>query len=374
MAPVPTIRDEALRAFVESVLVRLGARAGDAATVARALVDADLHGIDTHGVARLPAYVRLVDRGLLNLEAEPVLSHDGGAVATVDGDNGFGQVVGETSIDLACRLAQQYGIGWVTAINSNHFGTVGYYTRRAAARGLVAFGGTNSAAVVAPTRGITRFLGTNPLAFSVPGTEGIAIDLDMSTSSVSGGKLEQAVRTGSAIPEGWLIDAAGQPVTDPTRGLSEGGCLLPLGGTELHSSYKGYGLAMMIEVFCSALMSAPYGRSVGPLTSGAPTFPAQVSHFFMVLDPGRFQDPSSFRRHVDAFCDDARAQRPADEGSPVLVPGDPEASSLAQRRRGGIPLHERVVEALDDLATRFALETLSSQLTPPTAGGSSNHE
>jgi LDH2 family malate/lactate/ureidoglycolate dehydrogenase len=352
--------EHSLSEFIERVLVSIGARQEHAASVARVLVDADLRGIDSHGTARLPAYVRLVDLGFLDLEAEPKVSERFGAVAVVDAGNGLGQPAGELAMQTACEIAAEHGIGWVTAHHSNHFGIVGYYTRLATARGFVSVAGTNSAAVVAPTRAAERFIGTNPLSFGAPGSSGPGISLDMSTSAVAGGKLEKATREGLRIPEGWVLTVNGQPTTDPASGISAGGALLPLGGTEEHSSYKGYGLGLMVEVMSSVLVGAPHGPGVGPLTSSTPKSTAEVSHFFMALDPGRFGDTDRFAVDVDTLCAELRSLPSVDADLPVLVPGDPEETCLRTRRATGIPIHRSVLAPLQELATRTGTPMLNT--------------
>lgn len=348
-----------LSRFVTDVLGAAGARSEDAASVARVLVDADLRGVDTHGVARLPAYVRLVDRGFIDLEARPTVRTRSAAVMVVDAGNGLGQPASEFSVEQACILAEEFGIGWVTTRRSNHFGCAGYYSRLAADRGFVALAGTNSAAVVAPTRATRRFLGTNPLAFSAPGGSGTGVNLDMSTSAVSSGKLERAIREGYSVPTGWTITPEGEATTDPSGGVPAGGALLPLGGTEQHSSYKGYGLGLLVEIMSGTLAGGPFGPDVGPLTSSAPKGPAGISHFFMVLDPERFGLERPFVESVDLLCDTLRGLPAADPTRPVLVPGDPEAQHLAERRRSGIPVHASVLQTLDALANRLGLRPLS---------------
>ena len=351
-----------LTGFIIEVLVAVGASQHVAASVARVLVDADLRGIDTHGVARLPAYLNLVHQNFLDIRGEAFVSRQSGAVAVVDAVNGFGQPAGELAIREASRLALQFGIGWVTTHNSNHFGIVGYYTRIAAEQGFIAFAGTNSAAVVAPTRSAQKALGTNPLALSVPGASGIELSLDMSTSAVAGGKLEKAIREKVSIPTGWVLTADGKNTTDPTLGIAAGGALLPLGGTEDQSSYKGYGLGLMVEIFASTLVGAPHGVGVGPLTSSTPKGSAQISHFFMVLDPGRFGDKLAFGNRVDSFCNELRGLAPIDPTLPVLVPGDTERETLQQRIKYGIPIHQSVLSTLDQLATKLQVTSLKRAL------------
>lgn len=362
----------ALDRFVTGVLVAIGAQPDQAASVARVLVDADLRGVDSHGVARLPAYVRLIDLGFLDLDAVPVVERRDGATALIDARNGLGQPAGELAMAEACDLAAELGVGWAVAHHSNHFGVVGYYTRLATERGLVSFAGTNSAAVVAPTRAAGRFIGTNPLAFGAPSADGPGISLDMSTSAAAGGKLEKAIREEGPIPEGWAITPEGEHTTDPARSIVAGGALLPLGGFEELGSHKGYGLALMVEVFSSVLGSGPYGPGVGPLTSSTPKAPADISHFFVAIDPGRFGPRDGFEQRVAALSDDLRSLPPADPTLPVLVPGDPEERCRTERLATGIPVDDGVLGALDELARRAGVAPVD-RVTDRSTGGGSSH-
>lgn len=342
----------ALEAWTVDVLIRLGARSGHAASVARVLVDATARGVDSHGVARLPSYVRLIDRGLIELDAEPSVDRRDGATALIDAANSFGQPAGELGIQEAITLAREYGVGWSVVRRSNHYGTVGYYARMAAEQGFVALAATNSASVVAPTRAAERFLGTNPLAFAAPVAGGAPVVLDMSTSTVSGGKLEVAMRDGKQIPEGWGITAEGADTTDPFAVFRQGGALRPLGGDELHSGYKGFGLALMVETLTGILANGAFARGVGALTSSEPTHPADVSHFAVVLDPARFGTALDFGRNLAELCGQLRALTPVDPALPVLIPGDPEEEALLERTELGLPLSGPVEQSLVELAER----------------------
>jgi LDH2 family malate/lactate/ureidoglycolate dehydrogenase len=346
----------ALAAWTVSVLVSLGARADHAEAVARVLVDANLRGVDSHGVARLPAYVRLIDRGLVDLTAEPVVARSDGATALIDARNALGQPAGELGIAEACRLAEELGVGFAVVAHSNHFGTVGYYIRQATDRGLVAFGATNSASVVVPTRARDRHIGTNPLGFGAPAGGDAAINLDMSTSAVAGGKLEKALRENRTIPEGWGLTPEGEHTTDPARVIPAGGGLLPLGGSEEHSSYKGYGLALMVEVLGAVMGGGAHTRGVGPLTSSEPKHPADVSHFFVAVDPGRFTTRDGFAARVAGLCDELRSLEPAEPGLPVLVPGDPEDEMFRARTARGVPIPAEVAAPLRQLGDRVGTE------------------
>ena len=342
----------ALETWTADVLVRLGASADHGASVARVLVDATARGVDSHGVARLPMYVRLIDRGLIDLDAKPSVDRRSGATALIDAANSFGQPAGELGMQEAVGLAREYGVGWSVVRRSNHYGTVGYYARMAAEQGLVALAATNSASVVAPTRASGRFLGTNPLAFGAPVEGGAPVVLDMSTSTVSGGKLEVAMRDGKPIPEGWGVTAEGVDTTDPYSVFRQGGALRPLGGDELHSGYKGFGLALMVETLTAILANGAFARGVGALTSAEPTQPADVSHFAVVLDPARFGTGADFGRNLAELCAQLRALPPVDPELPVLIPGDPEEHALRERTELGIPLSGPVEQSLAELADR----------------------
>lgn len=248
-----------LERWLVAVLGRAGVRPAHADSVARVLVAADVQGIDSHGVSRLPSYLGRVRSGATATAGEPRLLRGDGATALVDGENLMGHPVSEFAMTAAIDRARAQGAGWVVVRNSNHFGIAGYYARLAAEQGLVGISGTNAGPRVAPAGADRPFLGTNPFAVAVPTDEPPMLVVDMATSAVATGKLEIASREGQPIPEGWGVDRAGETTTDPAA-LADGGWLLPLGSFPQLSSHKGFALDLVVEVFSGLLGGAPTDR------------------------------------------------------------------------------------------------------------------
>lgn len=342
----------ALEQWASSVLVAVGSLTDHAEATARVLLAASLRGIDSHGVARLPAYTKMIERGLVDVTAHPEVQRHDGATATIDAHNCLGAVAGEMGMREACRLAVQHGVGWVSVRRSNHFGIAGHYVRMAAAQGCIGIASTNAAATVAPTRSRGRFFGTNPMAFGFPTSDDDPVVLDMSTSAVSGGKFEVAMRAGAAVPMGWGLTSDGEDTTDPAAVYRDGGALLPLGSFEEGASHKGYGLALVVEILCALLVGGAHGPGVGALTSAEATHRADVGHFFVALSPDRFGDPRAFADRMTALASELRELPARNADRPVLVPGDDERAFLLERQRDGIPLDRETVRSLADLAAR----------------------
>ncbi len=272
-----------------------GLESAAAGTVAETLVDASLRGVDSHGVARIPVYVERLRSGALNRRPRPsVLRRDGG-VALVDGDRGPGQVAGSYATDLSVELAREHGVGVVSVRRSAHYGAAAYYSRRAAGAGLVALSLTNSEPLVIPYGGSAPALGTNPISLAAPTTGGI-FDLDMATSQVAMNRNFNARAEGRAIPEGWGDDVPGRPTTDAAAAHAG----VPLGG------YKGYVLAVMVEVLCGVLAGAGVTHGVGDLYGGG-TRPQDVGHFHLAIDPERTVGRDRFAALLDGLLSELAA-------------------------------------------------------------------
>lgn len=338
-----------LEGWTVDVLGALGVQRSHAESTARVLLAADVHGVDSHGLARLTAYVRLIRFALVALDADIEIVRDEGGTVLVDAHNILGAPAAEQSMAIAIERARTHGVGWVGTTASNHFGIAGHYVGLAAQEGFVGLCGTTASALVAPTRSTKRFLGTNPIAFGAPSAQDPPLILDMATSAVAAGKFEIAIREGGRVPQGWGLDAAGRHTTDPGQVFEGGGALLPLGSHEHLGSYKGYGLALMVEVLSALLTGSPYGPQIGRLTSGVPARPAGVSHFFVALDPGRFLPLGEFEAAVARICADLRGLPTTEPSRPVVVPGEREWQTAQRRRRTGVPLPAAVVRALQRL-------------------------
>jgi LDH2 family malate/lactate/ureidoglycolate dehydrogenase len=347
MEPAAMVKEGELKAFVTEVLERVGVARGDAEIVADVLVLADLRDIGSHGVARLTRYVNGIRSGAMEPTDRSSIVRETATTALVDGGNSLGQVVGHRAMRLAIEKAKAHGVGVVTVRNSNHYGIAGYYALMALEEGLIGWSMTNAFPLVVPTFGRKAVLGTNPISVAAPSEAEPAFVLDMATSVVPRGKLEEYDREGKDVPMGWAVDAAGKGTTNPREVLDNlaarrGGGILPLGGEgELFSGHKGYGLALMVDVLCGVLPGAGFG----PTCYGDPKR-ADVGHFFLALDPAAFRPPEEFRADLDRLLHMMKASPKAEGEARIYTHGEKSFAAMAKRRREGIPLGPKVVEAL----------------------------
>jgi LDH2 family malate/lactate/ureidoglycolate dehydrogenase/isocitrate/isopropylmalate dehydrogenase len=351
---------DVLEAWTVEVLETVGVRPAHARDTARVLAYADLSGIDSHGSARLPAYVGAIGGGVIAVDGEPAVHSDGGAVALVDGADLLGHPVTAFAVEEAVRRARRYGVGWVNVRRSSHHGASGCYVHDAARLGLVGLAATNTGPVVAPAGAGRPYLGTNPLALGVPVAGEEPLVFDMATSAVAGGKFEIALRLGKPVPLGWGVDAEGRPTTDPAAVYPGRGALLPLGSDRERSAHKGYGLGLLVELLTAVLAGGPTGPAVGNLTFRSGARPPGTSHLVVVLDPARLGDPQAIGDGAARLLAGLRALDPVDPELPVRTPGQRAAAERARRRAHGIPL---------DAETHRALQELAGQVGRPLAVG-----
>lgn len=335
--------------FTTQVLVRCGMGEEDARLGATVLVDADLMGIDSHGIAHLAthgSYVAGLRSGKINPRPQIRIVRETAATALVDGDGGFGPVVGYRSMEIAIRKAKEAGSGSVAVVNSRHFGAAGYYARMAAQADLIGLAMTNSGPWMVPTFAKRKMIGTNPIAVAAPaGTEQPFL-CDMATSTVAMGKVEIAEREGKPVPAGWGLDSEGRPTTDIPTIRHKGG-LTPLGGTPELSSYKGYALGLVVDLLCGILSGAGYSLLVSSDRG--------VGHFFAAWDIAAFRPLDEFKAMLDAMQRTFRTAEPVEGATRVLLPGQHEFEARAERERDGIPLHPAVIRDLERLAAEFDL-------------------
>jgi LDH2 family malate/lactate/ureidoglycolate dehydrogenase len=348
-----------LRQFCEQVFAGMGCPPDDAALAADVLLSADLRGVDSHGVARLAGYVRLWENGRVNVAPQVRVVHETPSTATVDGDAGLGLVVAPKAMAIAIGKAQQVGSGWVSVMNSNHFGIAGYHAMMALAHDMIGMAMTNASPLVAPTFSTERMLGTNPIAVAIPAQEEPPFVADFATTTAANGKLEILQRKEAPAPIGWVQDAQGQP-TENANALKSGGALLPLGGDRLHGSHKGYCLGAIVDIFSAVLSGANYGPWAPPFVSFLP-LPADpvgqgLGHFFGAMRVDGFRPAAEFKEHADRWIRRFRQAAPAEGHDRVLIPGDPEREMEAERREAGIPLLPPVVRDLQQVGERFGLQ------------------
>ena len=318
---------DALLRFTAGALTALDVPETDAVLVAESLVEADLEGQASHGLLRLPFLLDRLGSRLINPRPAFRVSAGRAAAAVLDADNGLGPVAGVRAVELAVERARAAGAGVVAVRRSNHVGSLGFYLRRATAEGCVGLAFTNGPPAMSPPGGSTPYLGTNPIGAGFP-TSGAPVIVDMATSQVARGHILKAARVGEPIPEGWAVDAEGQPTTDPEAAI--GGSLLPLGGE------KGFALALLVEVLSGVLASA----AVGPEVVG--TFaPAEresnVGHCFIAIDPEALVP--GFIARMDRLAADVRRLG-------GRAPGDRRHAERARRLAEGVELSPQLVADL----------------------------
>lgn len=336
--PNRRVAEALLARQARAILSAWGMPAPNIEITLRHLLYADLHGIDSHGVAMLRKYASDLAAGRLTMTAETRIVSESDSAALIDGGGGLGHVPADQAMKLAIAKCRATGVAVVTVGNSGHFGAAGSYTSMAAAEGLIGIATTNAPPAVIPSGGVDAKLGTNPIAFAAPAAHNRPFHLDMATSAAPVGRLMTAWRSGRSIPAGWAVDRKGNTLTDPRRAALLRR-LTPLGSFRHLANHKGYGLGAMVEILSSIL------PRIGP-TASTGSSQTHIGHFFLALDPARFRPPGSFEADLDAFIDSLRQTTPADPSRPVLAAGDPEYAALEDRRARGIPLTRSVIEDL----------------------------
>ena len=336
--PAERVREQIVRIFTA-----WGMEPAAVQTAAEVMVETDLSGVDSHGVSMLMDYESSRAKGKLNVRAKPRVLRDDPVTALIDADAGLGHPAAKLGMEMAIAKAASMSVGVVTVRNSHHFGAAGYYAALAAKQGLIGMvtSATRSINTV-PTRAREALLGTNPIAFAAPAARNRPFLLDMATSSVAANKVRVYELQGKPLPEGWVLDATGRPVTDATAGTDilfkrtpyKGGGLAPVGGGT--TGHKGYGLSMMAHILGGTLP----GASFSPIRNRTQRAqdPDNLGHFLMAIDPRAFRDEGEFEADLDAAIDVLHQTAPANPAEPVLVAGDPEAAKRAQRLRDGIPI------------------------------------
>ncbi len=351
---------ERVKIFTEKIFKALGCTPADARLSAEVLINADLRGVDSHGVARLAGYVRLYDHGRLNPRPEIKVLHQTPSTAVIDGDKGLGLVVAPFAMKLAVKKAKKAGSGWISVQNSNHFGIAGYHAMLALPHEMIGWAMTNAAPLVVPTFSREKLLGTNPIALAVPALQEPPFVADFATTAVAYGKMEILQRKGLDAPSGWVQDVEGLPTTN-ANAVKEGGGLLPLGGDREHGSHKGYSLGAIVDILSGVLSGANFGPWVPPFaTAGFHGVATEqvgkgTGHFLGAMRIDGFRPASEFMESMDTWIRRFR-QAPAVDGEKVQIPGDQERNFMADRNVNGIPLNDKVVESLEELGERFKIK------------------
>jgi L-2-hydroxycarboxylate dehydrogenase (NAD+) len=354
--PVYTHRQ--LQDFTLQIFEKIGCPPAEATLATEVLLNADLRGIDSHGIARLSGYVRLWEAKRVNATPAVRIVHESPSTAVVDGDSGLGLVVAPKAMEIAIAKARVAGTGWVAVKNSNHFGIAGHHAMMALEHDMIGIAMTNASPLVAPTFSIERLLGTNPIAVAIPAGSQPPFVADFATTTAANGKLEILQRKNQQAPIGWIQTKDGKPSTDPNEAKA-GGALIPLGSDREHGSHKGYCLGAWVDIFSAVLSGANYGPWVPPFVAflSPPADPVGegIGHFFGAMRVDAFRPAAEFKSHMDNWITRFRAATPVEGQERVLIPGDPEREISAKRMHEGIPLNPKVVEDLKVLGERFGL-------------------
>ena len=344
-------RIEVIAPLSESELLELGARAfqglglpeQDAKQVARILVTADLFGLTTHGLSRIESYGDRLQVGGIARSPRVTVQKVAPALARIDGDNGIGPLVGMRSLVAAMEAARECGVGVALARGSNHFGPISPYSLIAAEEGFASIIGSNATTTIAPWGGSDARLGNSPIGFGVPHPGGDPFLLDMAMSVVARAKIRNALKRGESIPDTWGTDSRGRPTTDPAAALD--GFLLPIGG------HKGYGLALMVDLFAGLLSDAAYLTHVKSW-SDAPEQAQNLGHFFILIDTRRLGSPQWLEARMRDFAGILHDSPPSDPAGKVIVPGEIELGKMRRQRREGVVLDPATFKLLQEYAAR----------------------
>ena len=330
--------------FCAECFEKFGVPKEDAENIADNLVLANLRGVDSHGIIRIPYYIEGIRKGFVQPRSDIRVVEESSSITLLDGGNGLGIPVATKATDLAIDKAKSTGVGVVGVRNLGHVGMLAYYMKKAIGHGFIGFACVNAPAVMIPWGGRENMFGTNPMCVGFPMNEGSSIILDMATSGIARFKIMVAALRGKEIPEGVALDKQGKPTTDPKEALE--GFLLPFGG------YKGYGLVLAIEVLTSALLGALQSKyiEVHPSTQGG--------FFITVIDISRFRDYEEYKKDVLHLISNVKSCPLTDGFTEILIPGEIEEREADKRIRDGIPIEDATWKELTNLAKELNIKPL----------------
>lgn len=344
------------RTFVEQILIGNGVPKENAVVVAKCLIEADLRGVDTHGMNRIPSYMARIRQNVLNAGATPTIRQITPAVAQVDGHNGFGFLAAHKGMAAAISMANEIGIGMVSVKHSNHFGMSAWVVQQALDAGMMSLVFTNSSPALPVWGGKSKLMGVSPIACGSPaGEKGRPFIMDMAPSVAARGKIYKALRRGEKIPEDWALDKDGQRTDEPAKALE--GTMLPMGGP------KGSAIAIMMDVFSGVLSGSAFaGHVTNPYD---PSRPADVGHFLVAIKPDLFMTVETFKERMDYLYQRVVGSDKMAGVNRIYFPGEIEDLTKVSRLQDGIPLVEAEIEALDkeaELVGAPKLKTIPSPL------------
>lgn len=329
-----------LKNTTQKIFEKYGLTEESAMTIADVLVHANLRGVDSHGVLRVEHYIKRIKEGGVNVHPQISETSSSPTTSTIDGDNGFGHYISKKAMKSAINKAKSEGIGAVAVKNSSHCGALSYFVNQAVEENLIGIAMTHADKIVVPFGGAESFFGTNPIAFGFPAKEEDPLILDFATSTVALGKVLNARENGENIPSGWGVDKDGNDTNNPDEVVS----LTPFGGP------KGYGLAMVVEIFTALLTGAAFGPHISKMY-GDYDKNRELGHFFMALDPAKFVAADIFKTRLDQMIRELREAPPSGNTEKVFAPGDIEMQTVKEREQNGIPIAASIVEFLNNEAS-----------------------
>ncbi len=348
--PEKNVDARRLRVFISSAFEACGMPADRAARMGKLMSEADIGGQDGHGVFRLPMYIKRIKAGGMSVDPDIRVISERSATALLDGGNGPGHLVMSHAAELAMEKAKACGVAWVGARYSNHAGPAFLYAQMPLSKDMIGlYVAVGSANHMPPWGGTDLLLSTNPISVAIPSNTQPAIVLDMATTVAAYGKVKTAADRGETMPEGWMIDKQGNPLTDPKR--STEGLLLPIGGP------KGYGLSLIFGLLAGTLNGAAFGSDVVDFNADAKAT-TNTGHFIVALDITAFADVARFKSDVDNIWDEMKSSNRLPGFDEIRLPGERLAATAAERKRNGIPIPDALAKRLDGLADELGIERL----------------
>jgi LDH2 family malate/lactate/ureidoglycolate dehydrogenase len=339
------IEVEEAHAFIIQTLSKIGVPELHAQMVAENLVDADLRGVGTHGIIRLPEYVKRIQQGGVVATAQPKIISEKGPSIRIDAQNCLGQIAGTTAMQAAIQKAKSIGIGIATVKNSHHLGAMAYYAMLALKENLIGIAMTNTAAMMPPWGGKKPTVGNNPFSFAFPPIDA-PIVFDMACTEAARGKIKLALQEGRKIPEGWALDEQGNPTTNPAEAMK--GVILPA------ARHKGYGLAVVVDIFCGVLSGSSFSTLVKPITEFIN--PRGLGHFFTALDVTLFMPLDEYFERIKEFLCKVKETPVIPGFENVYVAGEIEQNLKKERLKNGIPIVKTTLDNLQELASKFKIQ------------------
>jgi len=340
------VNAKALESFVTALFRHVGMEQRDAIFSANAMVRTNLWGIDSHGVLRLPIYIKRLRSGAVKAKPDIKKVRGSQALEVLHGDDGLGFIVGREAMDRAIQLAEEFNVGIVGAIRSNHFGAAALYARMAAERNMVGLAMTNVIPNMVMPGCSKPVVGNNPIAIAAPTFQEFPFVLDVSLSAVAGGKLLMASKKKEKIPLNWATDREGRPTDDPDKGFA--GFLLPMGG------HKGFGLALAVDILCGVLSGGVFLNEMKGMYH-YPDDPSLTGHLMIAINFPSLMDQEEMKSRMESFCKTVKSTPMWDPSQEMLLPGEIEHRTFQERSKNGIPMPSKLIEELTDLAKELGV-------------------